>query len=53
MSEAQKEAHARRRANGSDTFKKTRFTSGWEWSEEQKSKTIKPCYTKRQNLETC
>ena len=27
-----------RRANGSDTFNKTRFTSGWEWSEEQKAK---------------
>ena len=38
MSEAQKDAHARRKAEGRDTFVKTRKTSGWSWSEEQKSK---------------
>jgi len=38
MSEAQKSAHARRRALGKDTFKKIRKTSGWRWTEEQKEK---------------
>ena len=38
MSEAQKSAHARRRAEGKDTFIKTRRTSGWKWTEEQKEK---------------
>jgi group I intron endonuclease len=31
MSEAQKAAHARRRAEGKDTFKKTRKTKGWKY----------------------
>lgn len=38
MSEAQKLAHAKRRAIGKDTFKKIRKTSGWRWTEEQKEK---------------
>jgi group I intron endonuclease len=36
MKEAQKAAHARRRAEGKDTFVKTRKTAGWKWSKEQK-----------------
>lgn len=42
MSEAQKAAHARRRAEGKDTFKKTRQATGWKWSEENKDKLRKP-----------
>ena len=38
MSEAQKLAHARRKAEGRNTFKKTKKTSGWTWSNEQKEK---------------
>lgn len=38
MSVAQKDAHARRKAEGRDTFVKTRKTSGWTRSEEQKAK---------------
>ena len=38
MSEAQKLAHATRRAEGRDTFKKTKNSSGWTWSDEQKEK---------------
>lgn len=38
MSIAQKEAHAKRRAEGRDTFKKTRKTSGWTWSDTSKKK---------------
>lgn len=38
MSESQKIAHATRKAEGRDTFKKTKKTSGWAWSEEQKQK---------------
>jgi group I intron endonuclease len=33
---AQRAAHARRRAEGRDTFTKTRKTSGWKWTDEQK-----------------
>lgn len=36
MREAQRAAHARRRAEGKDTFTKTRKTSGWRWTDEQK-----------------
>ena len=45
MSEAQKAAHARRRANGGDTYNRTRNTSGWKWSDEQKEK-LKPAQEK-------
>ena len=38
MSQAQKLAHAKRRAEGRDTFTKTKKTSGWSWSDEQKEK---------------
>ena len=38
MSIAQKEAHAKRRAEGRDTFKKTRKTSGWAWNDASKKK---------------
>ena len=38
MSDAQKKAHERRREEGRDTFVKTRKTSGWKWSDEQKEK---------------
>jgi group I intron endonuclease len=38
MSIAQKAAHARRKAEGRDTFKRTKNTSGWVWSDEQKQK---------------
>ena len=38
MSESQKRAHAKRTAEGRNTFKKTRKTSGWVWSDEQKQK---------------
>lgn len=38
MSESQKAAHARRRAEGKDTFVKTKKTAGWIWSAEQKEK---------------
>ena len=38
MSIAQKEAHAKRRAEGRDTFKKTRKTSGWSWNDTSKKK---------------
>lgn len=41
MSAAQKAAHARRKAEGRNTFTKTRKTSGWKWSDEQKEK-LKP-----------
>lgn len=41
MKTAQLAAHARRRAEGKDTFTKTRKTSGWKWSDEQKEK-LKP-----------
>ena len=40
MSIAQKEAHAKRRAEGRDTFKKTRKTSGWSWNDTSKKKHI-------------
>jgi len=46
MSEAQKSAHARRRAEGKDTFIKTRKTSGWKWTEEQKEKLRGKSYVK-------
>lgn len=48
MSIAQTAAHARRRANGSDTFTKTKKTSGWTWSDEQKEKlkTLDKSYCK-------
>ena len=42
MSEAQKAAHARRRAEGRDTFTKIRKTRGWKLSEETKAKLRKP-----------
>ena len=45
MSEAQRNAHARRRAEGRDTFVKTKKTSGWKWSEEQKE-NLKNCVRK-------
>ena len=45
MSESQKAAHARRKSEGRDTFVKTRKTSGWKWSNEQKEK-LKPVYKK-------
>ena len=45
MSEAQKLAHARRRINGGDTFTKTKKTSGWKWTDEQKEK-FKPIQEK-------
>jgi group I intron endonuclease len=38
MSEAQKLAHARRKVEGRNTFKKTKNSSGWTWSDEQKQK---------------
>jgi group I intron endonuclease len=38
MSLAQKEAHARRKSEGKDTFVKTRKTSGWKHSEESRAK---------------
>lgn len=38
MSKSQKAAHARRRAEGKDTFVKTKKTAGWIWSAEQKEK---------------
>jgi group I intron endonuclease len=38
MSEAQKAAHKRRRELGTDTFVKTRKTSGWKWTDKQKDK---------------
>ena len=38
MSEAQKKAHAKRKAEGKDTFVKTKKTSGWTWNEEQRAK---------------
>jgi group I intron endonuclease len=38
MSESQKAAHARRKAEGKDTFVKTKKTSGWLWTDDQKEK---------------
>lgn len=38
MQTAQRAAHARRRAEGRDTFTKTIKTSGWKWGDEQKLK---------------
>jgi group I intron endonuclease len=38
MSEAQKLSHAKRKAEGKDTFVKTKKTAGWTWSKEQKAK---------------
>jgi len=38
MSTAQKAAHARRKAEGTDTFIKTNKTAGWTWSDKQKEK---------------
>lgn len=38
MSESQKQAHARRRSEGRDTFVKIRKTSGWSHTEESKAK---------------
>jgi group I intron endonuclease len=38
ISIAQKKAHAKRRAEGRDTFKKTRKTAGWAWSNTSKKK---------------
>lgn len=48
MSESQKAAHARRRLEGRDTFKKVNKTSGWAWSDEQKEKlqTVDRSYCK-------
>lgn len=46
MSEAQKLAHAKRRALGKDTFKKTRKTSGWRWTEKQKEKLYGRSYVR-------
>jgi group I intron endonuclease len=48
MSESQKAAHARRRVEGRDTFKKLNKTSGWAWSDEQKEKlqTVDRSYCK-------
>lgn len=37
MREAQRSAHARRRAEGKDTFTKTKKTAGWKWTDEQKA----------------
>lgn len=37
MKEAQRNAHARRRAEGKDTFTKTKKTAGWKWTDEQKA----------------
>jgi hypothetical protein len=38
MQAAQRAAHARRRAEGRDTFTKTVKTSGWKWTDSQKEK---------------
>ena len=38
MSESQKLAHAKRKAEGRDTFKKTRKTSGWTLTDNQQKK---------------
>ena len=38
MRKSQRETHARRRAEGRDTFVKTRKTAGWLWSDGQKDK---------------
>ena len=38
MRESQKQAHARRREEGRDTFVKTRKTSGWKHSDESKKR---------------
>jgi len=38
MSISQKEAHARRRQEGKDTFTKTRKTAGWKWDSTSKKK---------------
>lgn len=38
MSEAQKIAHAKRKAEGRNKFVKTKKTSGWKWTNEQKLK---------------
>jgi group I intron endonuclease len=38
MSNAQKEAHAKRKAEGRDTFVKSKKTSGWKWSDEHREK---------------
>ncbi len=45
MSEAQRKAHERRRAEGRNTFVKTRKTSGWKWTKEQKE-NLKPVQEK-------
>ena len=51
MSESQRKAHARRRANGTDTFTKTRKTKGWKWNDEQKEK-LKPVQKKLKKMLT-
>lgn len=49
MSEAQIKAHQRRRELGKDTFTKTKQTSGWTWSDEQKEK-LKPVQEKLKKM---
>lgn len=50
MSEAQKAAHARRKAEGRDTFVKTRKTSGWKWTDEQKARLKEVIANKKQGI---
>lgn len=50
MSEAQKAAHARRRAEGRDTFVKTRKTSGWKWTDEQKARLKEVIANRKQGI---
>ena len=52
MSEAQKLAHAKRRALGKDTFKKIHKTSGWKWTEEQKKKLQGKSYVRGMTWKT-
>lgn len=49
MSEAQKAAHKRRKELGKDTFVKTKKTSGWKWSNEQKE-NLKPVQEKLRKM---
>lgn len=49
MSESQKKAHQRRKDLGIDTFVKTKKTSGWKWTEEQKEK-LKPTAEKLKKM---
>lgn len=51
MKIAQRAAHARRRAEGTDTFVKTKKTSGWKWTIEQKQK-LNPVKEKLKNMFT-